>query len=180
MGTSSGSKLQYEYMLGGGVPALFTLPQVMDTTGWKKGAPLLLDTSGHVEVISSGAWGVPGYGSNYIAAHDSLASTADGVVSSLVIMATPQTVFSAVVSHSTTGDAKPAWTQIGNNYAITSATTVSQSSKCWVINIETSGAAGGYVVGLKDTTDTVNGRVYFIASGRLHSTRSPWTGLNAT
>ena len=180
MGTSSGSKLQFEYMLGGGPPVLVSIPQVLDTTGWKKGAVLLLDTSGHVEVAASGTLGVPGYGSNYVAAHDSLSSTADGVVKSVVVMCTPQTVFSIVTSHSTTGNAVPAWTQLGNNYAITSATTISQSSKCWVLNVETSGAAGGYVVGLKDTTDVVNGRVYIIWSGRLHSTRSPWTGLNAT
>ena len=173
MATTLGDGIKYEFMLGGGVPPLMKYPQQKDTTGWAVGCPLIFDASGHVTSISSGAL-VSASGTIGIAAHDSdKDSTADGSVDQMVILATPMTVFSAAVSNAGATTSVPAYTLLNNSYALTSEAAAAGSSLTWVLEIGTSGTDGGYVIGLKDTTDTAHGRVYFVMR-RVYSTNSPY------
>ena len=174
MACSSADKIKFEFMLGGGPPVMMTFGQQVDTTGWKDGAPLLFDASGHLTVCSSGnlasASGIFG-----IAAHPSnTTETVDGVAQQTVYMCTPQTVFSMAVSNAGATTSVPAHTMVNNGYLIANSGTVSGSSEVWVLDVAATGQLGGYVVGLKDSTTKIHGRVYVIINPRVYSTNSPF------
>ena len=174
MACSSADKIKFEFMLGGGPPAIMTYGQQVDTTGWRSGAPVALDASGHIDIAASGALtnATPIIG---IALENSNTTvTVDGTHMAPVLLVTPQTVFSAAVSNAgaTTSVPQPAYAN--TRYAITSATGTAGSSEVWVIDLSATGARGAYILGMKDSSSTVHGRVYFIFN-RVYSTDSPWT-----
>ncbi len=93
-----------------------------------------------------------------------------------MILATWNTVFSAVVAHATTANAVTQSAQIGNTYPITTSGTVNTaSSQVWVIDLATSGNVGAYIIGHKDATGTAYGRAYFIFN-QVYSTNNPFCG----
>jgi hypothetical protein len=90
-------------------------------------------------------------------------------------MATPQTVFSAVVAHATTASAALDGSNLMNSYMLTTSATVCPSTNVWVIDLATASTAGGaYIIGAKDATGTAYGRAYFIFNSYSYSTDSPW------
>ena len=158
MPVTSGSRVQYEFMLGGGSPALYTGPESYASTGWDKGSVLALDSSGHLVnmatgSITTGAWGV---------ALGPMAATADGSVDATVVLITPNTVFSAIVAHATTASAKVQATQIGKCYQLTSSATVCPSTNVRVIDLDSTTSLGAYIIQPKDATGTAYGRLYFV------------------
>jgi len=168
MAVTSGSKIQYEYMLGGGSPPVIQIGEQTDSTGWVAGAILAIDSSGHVYTAATGAItsATACFG---IALHDSCGSTADGSALASVVLITPMTVFSAVVYHATTASAVVQSGQIGDTFA----TADGGSSKCWVMSIATTASVGMYCINNKDATGTAYGRNYFVFSG-CYATDSPW------
>lgn len=161
MAVTSGSRVQYEFMLGGGSPALYTGPESYASTGWDKGSVLGLDASGHLVnmatgSITTGCWGV---------ALGPMAATADGSVDATVIFITPNTVFSAIVAHATTASALVQATQIGKVYQLTSSATVCPSTNVRVIDLESTTSIGAFIYQPKDATGTAYGRHYFIFHG---------------
>ena len=166
MPVTSGSKIQFEYMLGGGSAPILMLGEQTDTTGWVQGYPLALDASGHVYAVTTGniASAVDSTGGVIgIAGRDSdVTATVDGATVSPVIMATWDTVFSAVVAHATTASAVVQSAQRGNAYFLTASGTVCASSKVMIMDLAATGNVGAYVIGNKDATGTAYGRNYFI------------------
>ena len=161
MAVTSGSRLQFEYMLGGGVPALVSLPEANDSTGWDQGTICIIDTSGHVTKQASGNCATGAY----CVSLSSMSSTADGSVTKPFLLITPNTVFSAVCAHATTASAVPQATNVGNSFYITNSATVCPSTNVWVMDMAGSGNIGGYVIANKDTTGTAYGRNFFIFAG---------------
>lgn len=171
MAVTSGSRCKFEYMLGGGPPALITIGENQDSTGWDKGTWLITDSSGHMTKHATGniTGGVLAF------ALTSMSSTADGSKDVTAILVTPNTVFSAVVAHATTASAVLQSANFWKTYMLTSSATVCPSTNVHVIDIATaSTAAGAYIIGAKDATGTLYGRAYFILGGRTYSTDSPW------
>jgi hypothetical protein len=157
MPVTSGSRVQFEYMLGGGSPAIMSVPESYNSTGWDQGSVLLLDASGHLQNIATGSittgcWGV---------ALAPMAATADGSANGLVVLITPQTVFSAIVAHATTASAVSQATQRGNVYQLTSSATVCPSTNVRVIDVSSTTSIGAHILDFKDATGTAYGRVYF-------------------
>ncbi|NIQ91627.1 MAG: hypothetical protein GWN93_22535 [Deltaproteobacteria bacterium] len=171
---SSASRITYEYMLGGGSPPIVELGQQVDTTGYRAGWPVAVDASGHAYGVSTAtltsATGVFG-----VAIENSATThTTDGDVSIKVVLATPMTVFSAVVAHATTASATVQASQIGQVYALTCSGTVSAaSSETMIMDVATTASAGGWVIDNKSTTGTSYGRNYFIFSG-VYATNSAY------
>jgi hypothetical protein len=173
MAITSGSVIQFEYMLGGGPPHIVHMGEQSDSTGWIRGAILACDTSGHLYSIST-ATITSATATFAVALQDSQAATADGSETAAAILITPQSVFSAVVAHATTANAVTGSTQIGNTYAITCSGTVNPaSSDVWIMDVATSASVGGYVIGNKDASGTAYGRNYFIFCG-AYATNSVW------
>lgn len=169
MAVTAGSRLRFEYMLGGGSPVLVTLPEANDSTGWDQGTLCILDASGHVTKMASGN-ATTGL---YCVSLSSMSSTADGSVTKPFILVTPQTVFSAVVAHATTASAVTQATQVGQVYLITNSATVCPSTNVWVMDLAGSGNIGGFVVENQDATGTAYGRNNFIFAG-LYSANNPF------
>jgi hypothetical protein len=171
MAVTSGSRIQYEYMLGGGPPVILEAPEGYSATGWDQGTVLIWDATGHFEFHTSGnvAQGVLGI------ALSPMSATADESETKPFIFATPNTVFSAVVAHATTASAVLDNSNFFKSYMLTNSATVCPSTNVWVIDLATaSTAAGAYIIGAKDATGTAYGRAYFIFNGRSYSTDSPW------
>lgn len=171
MAVTSGSRIQFEYMLGGGPAVMITAPEGYASTGWDQGTVLIWDATGHYEFMTSGnvAQGVIGV------AAQPMRSTADGSTQGQFYLATPQTVFSAVVAHATTASAALQASNFFKSYMLTNSATVCPSTNVWVIDLATaSTAAGAWIIGAKDATGTAYGRAYFIFNGRSYSTDSPW------
>ncbi len=169
MAVTSGTRIKYEFMVGGGSPLLISLPEASDSTGWDQGTLCVLDSSGHVTKMATGNAST---GLHCIAL-ESMTSTADGTEVKPFLIVTPQTVFSAVVAHATTASALVQATQVGNCYSITSSATVCPSTNAYVMDLAASGTIGGYVIGNKDATGTAYGRNLFIFKG-LFTQHSAW------
>lgn len=177
MAVTSGSRCQYEYMLGGGPPAIVEVGEKYDSTGWDKGTWLIKDSSGHVTKHATGniTGGVIGF------AMQSMSSTADGSKKVPMLLVTPNTVFSAVCAHATTASAALQTANLFATYMLTSSATVCPSTNVHVIDLGTaSTAAGAYIIAPKDATGTLYGRAYFILGGRTYSTDSPWNDNTST
>ena len=173
MACSSADRIKFEFMLGGGPPVMMTYGQQVDTTGWRVGAPVALDASGHVTVAASGALASATPIIGIATENSNTTITVDGTHVTPVILATHQSVFSAAVSNAgaTTSVPQPAYAN--TRYPITSATGTAGSSEVWVIDVSATGAAGAYIIGMKDSSTTIHGRVYFLFN-RVYSTDSPW------
>ena len=178
MAVTSGSRVQYEYMLGGGPPAILTAPEGYDSSAaWDQGTLLIWDATGHFEKMTSGnmAAGVIGV------ALQTMQSTADESREAPFIFATPNTVFSAVVAHATTASAVLDNSNFFKSYVLTNSATVCPSTNVWVIDIATAATgAGAYIIGAKDATGTAYGRAYFIFNGWSWSTDSPFGDKTAS
>jgi len=177
MPVTSGSRCQFEYMLGGGPPPIIMVGEKYDSTGWDKGTWLIKDASGHVTKHATGniGQGVIGF------ALQAMSSTADGSEKVPMLLVTPNTVFSAVCAHATTTTAYLQTANIFLTYMLTSSATVCPSTNVHVIDVATaSTAAGAYIIAPKDATGTLYGRAYFILGGRTYSTNSPWNCLVST
>ena len=169
MAVTSGSRIQFEYMLGGGPPPIVVLPEANDATGWDQGTVLILDSSGHLTKAASGNCAT---GMFAVAMHP-MQATADGSETASAILITPFTVFSAVVAHGTTASAKTEATQVGKCFLITNSATICPSTNVYIMEVETTSLAGGYCIGNKDATGTAYGRNYFIFRG-IYANDSPW------
>ena len=172
MAVTSGSRLQFEFMIGGGSPLLMTLPEANDATGWDQGTPCALDSSGHITKISSGD--VSSASNVFCMALSPMSSTADGSESKPFLVITDHTVFSAVVAHATTASALTQATQVGTIMQITNSATICPSTNVYVMEIATTDQCGGYCIGNKDATGTAYGRNYFIWGPGAYSSDSPW------
>ena len=172
MAVSSASRIKFEYMLGGGSPALVTLPEANDATGWDFGTICTLDSSGHATKISSGD--VSSASNVYCFALSCMSSTADGSETKPFLLVTPNTVFSAVVAHATTASALTQADQVGKIFQITSSATICPSTNVYVMEIATTDQCGGYVIANKDATGTAYGRNYFVFAHGAYSSDSPW------
>ena len=174
MAATSASRIQFEYMMGGGPPVLVTYPEAYNSSGWDQGTPLAKDSSGHMIRIAPG--GNLTSGSNvHAVAIGPMTSTADGSVTKPFILVTPQTVFSIVMSHATTASAVVQSAQVGCIYAISSSTTVTcGATNTWVADIATTDQIGAYIIANKDATGTAYGRNYFIFAHGAYSSDSPF------
>ena len=177
MAVTSGSRVQFEYMLGGGSPALVTAPEGYDSTGWDKGTFLLWDATGHYEKAASGELVAPVLG----LAISPMTSTADGSVEKPFLLLTHDTVLSAVVAHNTTASAALQATNFFKSYDLTSSATICPSTNVMVIDLgKAATGAGAYIIGAKDATGTAYGRAYFVMAGRSWSTDHPYNCLVST
>ena len=173
---STASKLQYEFMIGGGPPHLMALTAQTDTTGYLKGMPMLIDASGEWAGCATGQIGPAENSVIGIALHDYPGASE----TQTCVFVTDHTVFSAVVAHATTASAITGTTMLGNVYAIESCASIegAATSACFLMGIASTDTQGGYVMGFKDDVGTAYGRVYFVFS-RAGSTESPfWTGIS--
>lgn len=165
MAISTASKIQFEYMLGGGPPAMVTLPESSGQT-FIPGAFLKLDSSGHTVKATSGTLAT----GTYLALQAGANSTADGVTEAPVLVIDSRTVMSGVVYHATTASAVVSSTQYGDRWPLIGAT--DSGDECWVISIASSGE-GAWILKAKDATGTAYGRLYFLLSG-ISEVDSPW------
>ena len=170
MAVTSGSRIQFEYMLGGGPPPIFRYGCKTDSTGFDKGSLLHIGSSGMVKTASTGALTT---GQLVFALEGITAATADQSEYISGILVTPNCVFSGVVAHATTASALVYSSQIGVCYEISSSATVCPSTNVWVIDLAESAVVGCYIVANKDATGTAYGRNYFIFKG-IYSSASPW------
>lgn len=173
MPVTTGSKIQYEYMLGGGSPAVVTVPESSGQT-FLPGAFLKLDSSGHTVKATTGDLAT----ASHLALRAGRNSTADGDTSDPVLLLTPNTVLSGVCYHATTASAITSSTLFGDSWPLNAAT--DSGDECWVVSVASSGA-GAYVIATKDATGTAYGRVYFLMS-RVYEAGSPFsptTGASA-
>ena len=171
MAVTSGSRIKFEYMLGGGPPPIFRYQCASDSTGWDVGSLLHLDTSGMAGTVATGALTT---GQLVYSLEGLSACTADGSETISGILVTPYAVFSAVVAHATTASALVYSSQIGNRYEISSSATVCPSTNVHIMDLAEEGSVvGGYVVANKDATGTAYGRNYFIFT-HCYSSDQPW------
>jgi hypothetical protein len=172
MAVTSGSRLQFEFMLGGGSPPIFQYLCHADASGWDAGSLLHIDASGHVGTVATGALTT---GHLVFALDPLVACTADGSESVLGILVTRNQVYSGIVAHATTASAVVQTSQVGKRYEISSSATVCPSTNVHVIDLgeSGSGAIGAYIVANKDATGTAYGRDYFIFT-HCWSSNSPF------
>jgi len=170
MPVTTGSKLQYEYMIGGGSPMLITAVAQTDTTGYIAGMPMQFDATGEWCRAATGQLGPSANFADGIATHGYPGASEPQTC----VLITPHTVFSAVVAHATTASAVTGSTLIGNTYPIESCATLGPAaSGTFQMGIASTDESGGFVIGLKDPAGTAYGRVYFIFQ-RTYSTESPF------
>jgi hypothetical protein len=170
MAVTSGSRIHFEFMLGGGVPPIFTYQCHSDSSGWDWGALCHIDSSGQIGQAATGALTT---GQLVYALEGITACTADGSEEVSGILVTPNCVFSGVVAHATTANAVVYSSQVGTCYEISSSATVCPTTNVYVIDLAESGVVGCYIVANKDATGTAYGRNYFIFKG-VYSSASAW------
>jgi hypothetical protein len=169
---TTASVIKFEYMLGGGPPPLLAAVAQTDTTGYRKGMPMQMDASGEWARSATGQLGPSANFVEGIALQDY-----PGASETLTcVLVTPNTVFSAVVAHATTASAVSGSTMLLNTYPIESCATIEAGggdSGNFIMGIASTAVTGGYVLGFKDTTGTVYGRVFFLFN-KAYSTESPF------
>jgi len=169
MADTSGSRLKFEFMLGGGPPVFMTYPESADSTAWDVGAILMLDSSGHLTQHTTGAAGT----GCFAVATEPMAATADGSYDTVVHLITPMSVFSAVVCNATTASAHPDPAMTGKTYEVEKTTAITSATNTWVIDGGTTSNVGAYIIGMKDTSATQYGRAYFIFN-KIYGQESPF------
>jgi hypothetical protein len=157
MALSTASKIQFEYMLGGGSPPMLELYEATGST-FLPGALLQL-ASGAVTICTTGA------AASAIIGMATARGSAEGssyTAAQRVVLATPMTVFSGIVDHATTASAVCHSSNIGQNYPLAYSCGTGAVG-VWYVDLDgTTTSAGATIIGSKDTTGTAYGRVYFI------------------
>jgi hypothetical protein len=168
---TSNHAVKFEYMLGGGSPSVM---EFTETSGaaWVAGAAVTLSSAGLTAVASGDATAILGF-----AQSSGQANSTTFAAKQSVVICTPQTVFSGCVVHATTASAVTQPNLVGKNFPLVSD--CANGKFPWYVDIDgTTTTLGAYVLGMKDASGTVYGRVYFVVN---RVGQGPWfTSWKAT